>query len=211
MDFSKLRKDYQQQELHFDDLVDNPLILLERWLLEAIRANVLEPTAMALSTISSTGFPSCRMMLLKQLDEQGLIFYTSNESPKAKELELKKEASLLFWWKELERQVRIVGKIERIPSSIAAKYFSQRPRGNQLGAWVSHQSRSIPSEIVLTEELKRVEQQFKESNIPPPPWWGGYKLIPLSFEFWQGRPNRLHDRFQYTLESNRWNIERLSP
>ena len=211
MSIADLRKSYNLAGLRRADLEANPIRQFQKWLQQAIEAQLLEPTAMTLATTDKNGRPSSRMVLLKGLDERGFVFYTSYESRKARELEENSNAAIVFYWAELERQARVTGAASRIPRAESEAYFKTRPRGHQLGAWVSAQSEVIARRAVLEDRLKQFEQQYPNA-VPLPPFWGGYVLAPVEIEFWQGRPNRLHDRLRYTKQADgNWLIERLAP
>ncbi|GAB3503506.1 pyridoxine/pyridoxamine 5'-phosphate oxidase [Emticicia fontis] len=208
-DVAALRLNYLLNELVEENVLDNPIKQFEKWFNEALEANVLEPNAMHLATISN-GKPHGRIVLLKGFDESGFVFFTNYESNKGKEIAEVPFASLTFFWGAMERQVRIEGQIVKTTPSESDEYFQVRPRGSQIGAWVSHQS------IVTTrEELEKrqaaLEAQFGDGFIARPAYWGGYRLIPERIEFWQGRPSRLHDRILFTDMNGNWKIERLSP
>lgn len=212
MDFSNLRKEYLYKKLDETLINENPLKQFEQWLQEAIQHKIIEPTAMSLATCNGLGRPSCRLVLLKSVDQDGFVFFTNLESRKAMELKANPYAAATFWWGELERQVRIEGAVNLIDPVQAAVYFAQRPRKSQLGAWASFkQSEMISSRNYLEEQLSKYENEFKGKEVVMPPFWGGFKLIPSSIEFWQGRENRLHDRLLYVIEDNSWKIKRLSP
>ena len=208
---AKLRQDYNFTGLHEADLDPNPLKQFRLWFDEALSANVIEPNAMLLSTVSN-GRPSARIVLLKDLDQTGFTFFTNYESKKASEMETDPYVALTFFWKELERQVRIEGKVEKTTDAESSEYFSVRPRGSQIGAWASAQSQQLENREELENRTKLLEEQFAGTDVPRPPHWGGYRVIPHYFEFWQGRPSRLHDRlvYQQTVEGS-WEIERLYP
>ena len=206
-----LRKTYALGGLRRADLDSDPLAQFKRWMQQALEANLIEPTAMTLATADQSGRPSARILLLKGLDQRGFVFYTNYQSRKARELAQNPNASLVFYWAELERQVRAAGSVSRISHEESADYFKSRPRGHQLGAWVSTQSDVIDHRAVLEERLQELEQKYPQA-VPLPPFWGGYVLSPVEIEFWQGRPNRLHDRFRYARRpDNSWLIERLAP
>lgn len=212
MDLRDIRKEYQLKYLDEAALNADPIAQFLVWMQEALHAKLIEPTAMSLATCTKEGMPSCRIVLLKNIDSKGLVFFTNFESRKARELKQNPNAAVTFWWGELERQVRIEGYVERISDQEAEDYFSKRPRPSQLGSWAStKQSDVIPSRTILESELKRYEQEFNNKSIPKPPYWGGFRIVPRNFEFWQGRQNRLHDRLVYTLCGSAWNISRLSP
>ena len=207
---SDLRKDYSLAGLHESDLDPDPFEQFKRWFAEAQTAKGHEPNAMTLATASPDGRPSARTVLLKGLDH-GFIFYTNYESAKGRDLETNSEAELLFFWPELERQVRVHGAVERLMRELSAAYFHSRPRGNQIGASVSPQSKVIPSREMLEEQYARYETEFDGRELPLPDDWGGYRVVPESIEFWQGRKSRLHDRLRYVRNDETWLIERLAP
>ena len=211
MSIADLRKDYTLAGLRRVELEADPMQQFQKWFQQALDAQLLEPTAMTLATADSTGRPSARIVLLKGLDERGFVFFTNYESRKGRDLSGNPNAALVFHWAELERQVRVRGTADRISCEESEKYFTSRPRGHQLGAWVSTQSEIIPDRTVLEKRLKEFEQKYPDA-VPLPPYWGGYVLSPAEIEFWQGRSNRLHDRFRYTKQADgRWLIERLAP
>lgn len=207
----RIRREYRMMVLDEADLPSEPLQLLQRWLEEAIAAQLPEPTAMALATATPEGSPSVRMMLLKGIEDGALVFFTNYQSRKAQELEANPQAAAVLFWAELERQVRVEGRIERLSAEAAATYFRTRPREAQIGAWISPQSRVIPSRAFLEERFRELAQRYEAQDIPCPPFWGGYRLVPSSIEFWQGRPHRLHDRIQYRWHEGAWVRERLAP
>jgi pyridoxamine 5'-phosphate oxidase len=212
VDFSKLRKEYLFKKLDKDLMEENPFEQFRLWLQEAIQNEIPEPTAMSLATCNGQRHPSCRLVLLKHIDYDGFVFFTNLESRKARELKENPYAAATFWWGELERQVRIEGKVEMVSREQVESYFAQRPRKSQLGAWASRkQSEIISSRLYLEKQLSKCEMEFKDEEVPLPPFWGGYKLIPSSIEFWQGRESRLHDRLIYVMNGNSWEIKRLSP
>lgn len=212
MDLGALRQEYTQAGLRRDNLKADPFEQFECWFQQACQANLIEPNAMTLATVSATLEPSVRTVLLKYFDRQGLVFFTNYESNKAQQIEANPRVALLFRWLELERQVQITGTAVKVPTAESLKYFATRPRGSQLGAWCSQQSSVITSRQLLEMKLDELKRKFMNQEIPLPAFWGGYRVIPHRFEFWQGRPNRLHDRFLYSLqEDNTWTIERLSP
>lgn len=214
MSIADLRQEYAQSELDRDHVDDDPIKQFEAWFDEALEAEVAEPNAMTLATASADGRPSARIVLLKGLDERGFVFYSNYESRKGTELAQNPRASLVFWWEPLERQVRITGDVEQLPDDESTEYFHSRPHGSQLGAWASPQSHVIDDRSVLHERLEAVEQQFGEGDVPRPAYWGGYVVRPLEIEFWQGRPNRLHDRLRFrreAVDAEDWTLERLAP
>jgi pyridoxamine 5'-phosphate oxidase len=208
---SEIRKTYRAGELDERDVLSHPVEQFKLWLQQAVDAEMLEPTAMTLATADKAGRPSARTVLLKNVDEQGFVFYTNYESRKANDMAANPQAALLFFWDKLERQVRVEGTITKVSTQQSEAYFKSRPHGSQLGAWVSQQSSVIESREVLEEKMRELENKFSEGNVPLPEFWGGYVLQPESIEFWQGRPSRLHDRLKYSKISNGWKIERLSP
>jgi pyridoxamine 5'-phosphate oxidase len=212
MDLEDFRREYLAPGLHRKDLDASPLRQFERWLKHAIDAGLRDPTAMAVATVDARGRPSQRLVLLKHCDDAGFVFYTNLESRKAREIAANPRVALLFPWADMERQVRIEGTVERMGAAQALKYFLLRPRASQLAAWASAQSRPLSSRALLEDEFARLKQKFGEGRIPLPSFWGGYRVVPDAFEFWQGRPNRLHDRFSYVLaDGGQWRIERLAP
>ncbi len=208
-----LRREYSLNGLSEEDMLPNPLHQFRQWFDEALAAVVPEPNAMMLSTVNAENRPAARVVLLKELDDQGFVFYTNYLSKKGANLALNPWAALTFFWVELERQIRIEGITERVNARESDEYFAVRPRGSQLGAWVSEQSAPLDNREVLMEKQKFYEDKFAGIPVPRPPHWGGYRVIPTSIEFWQGRPSRLHDRIQYNWDSatKTWSSGRLSP
>lgn len=207
-----LRQDYQAASLSEDDININPIDQFSKWFSEAMTAEIREPNAMTLSTANAAGRPSARIMLLKGFDERGFVFYTNYESRKGHELEENPFAALTFFWLELQRQIRIEGKLEKISEEESTQYFHVRPRKSQIGAHASAQSTKIQSRTALQEKLVRLEEEFKNTElIPKPAYWGGYIVKPDFIEFWQGGSGRLHDRIAYELEESTWKISRLAP
>lgn len=212
MNLTEFRKEYTLAGLRRRDLAENPIRQFESWFQQAVKAEVPEPTAMSLATVNKLNEPSVRTVLLKAVDERGFIFCTNYESQKGRELAENSNAGLLFFWKELERQVCIRGLTRKIPVEESEAYFESRPRGSQLGAWVSKQSSVVENRAVLENKYQELEEKYSGQQIPLPPNWGGYVVVPVTIEFWQGRVNRLHDRFRYTKQANGiWEVERLSP
>ena len=211
MSIADLRREYARARLDERDASHDPIVEFARWFAEAQEAQVGEPNAMTLATTTADGAPSARIVLLKGFDQRGFVFFTDYRSRKGAELEANPRAALVFFWVELERQVRITGTVERTSTEESEAYFQSRPLGSRLGAWVSHQSQVIPGRAQLETGLAEVERKFSGRDIPLPPHWGGYRVKPEQVEFWQGRENRLHDRIRYVRDGDRWRIERLSP
>ena len=212
MDLGTLRRNYTQAGLSRKDLDPNPFQQFELWFQQANTANLPEPNAMSLATATTDARPSLRTVLLKYFDLRGFVFFTNYSSKKARQIQANPYVSLLFLWLPLERQVIIEGKAVQISGAESFKYFATRPRGSKLGAWCSPQSSIISSRKLLEMKLEEMKQKFTNREIPLPSFWGGYQVIPHSFEFWQGRENRLHDRFYYELqEDGTWDIQRLAP
>jgi len=208
-DLSNLRKEYLQSGIVREDLKSNPVEQFSLWFSQAIDAEIIEPTAMSLAT--SDDSIGIRTVLLKYFDENGFVFFTNYESKKSKQIQKNPQAAVLFPWLALERQVKIIGKVEKISNLESFKYFSSRPKDSQIGAWASEQSSRISSRSVLIEQFASMKKKFSKGKIPLPEFWGGYRIVPQSIEFWQGRANRLHDRFIYERQENEWTISRLSP
>ncbi|MGF1541750.1 MAG: pyridoxamine 5'-phosphate oxidase [Pleurocapsa sp.] len=213
MDLGNLRNEYTLEGLTREQLADDPFEQFELWFQQACKAELPEPNAMSLATVSPTGMPSQRIVLLKYFDRQGLVFFTNYQSQKAREIAENSQVSLLFFWVALERQVRIMGQAIKISTAESLKYFTSRPRGSQIGAWCSQQSQIISSRQILEMKFEEIKRKFQDREIPLPSAWGGYRVVPQSFEFWQGRPNRLHDRFLYSRVNPEsvWEIQRLAP
>jgi len=209
-EIADIRKDYRLQSLEEKDVYADAIQQFTYWWHEAVNSEIEEVNAMTLATATITGVPSARIVLLKDYDEEGFVFFTNYQSHKGKELEENPKAALVFFWKELERQVRIEGDIEKIEAKDSDAYFSSRPIGSRIGAWASPQSQVIGNRKNIEENAAAVQAKFGD-EIPRPAYWGGYRLKPAKIEFWQGRSNRLHDRLLYTKHSNGWNIERLAP
>jgi pyridoxamine 5'-phosphate oxidase len=209
---SDLRKDYTQAILELDSINASPFDQFRKWFDEAVKSEVIEPNACVLSTVSDEGTPFQRTVLMKGLDDQGLVFYTNYTSRKAQQMDKNPNISILFPWYALERQVAIKGRVEKISVEESLAYFISRPYKSQLGAWVSQQSQVISSRNVLEIKLQELTAKFEEGKVPLPDFWGGYRIIPTSFEFWQGRQSRLHDRIMYEQsETGDWTTCRLSP
>lgn len=211
MELADLRKEYTQRGLHETEAADDPVEQFRRWFEQAVSAQLPEPNAMTLATCTPDGRPSARIVLLKGYNGNGFTFFTSYEGRKAKELDSNPRAALVFYWPELERQIRIEGTIERTSSEESDAYFATRPRNSQLGAWASSQSSVVASREVLERRWAELQARYANQPVPRPPHWGGYRLIPTVFEFWQGRPSRLHDRLRYRRSPTGWVRERLSP
>lgn len=213
MDVHALREEYQQGELRRKDLQDDPFKQFEFWFQQACEATLLEPNAMTLATVSEQGQPFMRTVLLKYFDNNGLVFFTNYESRKAQQINLNQQVSILFTWLPLQRQVHITGVAEKVTTAESLQYFTSRPRGSQLGAWSSQQSSVISSRQLLLMQFEEIKHKFLEGEVPLPSFWGGYRIVPNSFEFWQGCTNRLHDRFLYThqAQDKSWQIQRLAP
>ena len=212
-DLSDFRKSYQKSDLTEEQIGDNPMQLFQKWFYELTEAEQLdEPNAMTVATTGLDGFPKSRVVLLKKYTFEGFIFYSNYESEKGMAIEKDSRVCLSFYWPVMERQIIIKGIAEKLAENLSDGYFESRPEGSKLGAIVSDQSRVIPSRAYLEEALKDLEKQYENKEIPRPSNWGGYLVRPSSMEFWQGRPNRLHDRIRYTLQPDyNWKIERLAP
>ncbi len=197
--------------LRESNLNPDPIEQFVRWYTEVEKQSVDMYDAMTLATADASGMPSARMVLLKGFDKDGFVFYTNYSSTKAQELEANPRACLVFYWKEVQRQVRIWGTVEKVSREESEAYFQTRPYDSQLGAWASHQSSIIPDRNVLEKRFEELTQKYPENKVPLPDFWGGYRVIPAVFEFWQGRPSRLHDRIKYTKKDETWEIVRLAP
>jgi pyridoxamine 5'-phosphate oxidase len=212
-----LRQDYRRQALLEHQADPNPMVQFQQWFDQAVAADLLEPNAMTLATVDATGQPSARIVLLKGIEHSGFTFFTNYQGRKGQELAQNPKAALVFWWGELERQVRVEGQIIQITSAESEAYFHSRPVGSQLGAWASQQSQVIPDRQILETRLADLKTQYEGAVIPRPEHWGGYRLTPHAIEFWQGRSSRLHDRLLYTLQSqpgaaqSQWLRVRLAP
>ena len=214
MDLSDFRKEYSAKGLHRSDLDACPIKQFTHWFQQAIELDVHEPNAMSLATVDAQGRPLLRTVLLKYFDAQGFVFFTNYESRKAQQIAQNPNVSLLFPWVTLERQVIVQGRAAKISAAESLRYFTSRPRDSQLGAWVSQQSSVISSRKLLLHKLHEIGEKFKHGEIPLPSFWGGFRIVPETIEFWQGGPARIHDRFLFSRESpaaTEWNVERLSP
>lgn len=211
MDLTTLRHEYARAGLDERDLAPSPMVQLETWLTDAVAAEHPEPNAMTLATVSAEGEPSARIVLLRGLDERGLVFFTNYESSKGRDLAATGRACANFFWVLLERQCRVTARVEEVPRAESEAYFATRPRESQIGAWASRQSEPIDGRAMLEARVREASERFP-GDVPCPPRWGGYRLVPERVEFWQGRPSRLHDRLRYTrTEGDRWTVHRLSP
>jgi len=207
-----LRQDYTLQDLSETEVNSNPFVQFKEWFEQALSTDILEPNAMTVATTNTEGQPSARMVLLKDFDERGFVFYTNYNSHKAQELAENPQAALVFWWAQLQRQVRICGRVEKVSEIESDKYFYSRPFNSRLGAWASNQREVIENREVLEEQLEDLQQEYYNKDVPRPSHWGGIRVIPTEIEFWQGRSSRLHDRLVYTRDYDySWKIERLSP
>jgi len=211
MELNRLRKDYLSGELHRKDLSFSPFEQLKNWLTLAVEASLIEPNAMCLSTATSEGYPSNRIVLLRHLDEQGLVFFTNYDSRKGLEIHQNPRGSVVFWWGAFEKQVIVQGRIEKTSVQESDHYFASRPRKSQIAAWSSHQDSVLGNREELESAFDSYEKKFEGKTVERPLNWGGFRLVPERFEFWQGRRSRLHDRFEYTHKTEKWTIQRLSP
>ncbi len=210
LDLLELRREFTSKGISSTDLDANPFVQFKGWMQQAIEADLTLPNAMSLATSDESG-ASIRTVLLKNFDEKGFVFFTNYNSKKSKQITNNPNAALLFPWLDLERQVKISGTVEKVSTLESLKYFASRPKDSQLGAWASAQSSSLSSRQVLLMEFDKMKRKFSDGEVPLPDFWGGYRLVPTTIEFWQGRESRLHDRFVYTRKENTWEISRLAP
>ena len=211
-ELAAMRRDYAAHGLTEEDALADPIAQFERWFEDATRAEIHEPNAMTLATVGADGQPAARVVLLKAIDRRGLAFFTNLASRKSRELDASGKAALVFWWGPLQRQVRFEGTVERVADAEADVYFASRPRGSQIGAWASPQSSVIPDRRTLEDAERSCRERFGDGEVPRPGFWGGFRLMPVRAEFWQGRTNRLHDRLRYERSAGgNWRIERLAP
>lgn len=206
-----LRREYTLGGLRRADLLPDPIAQFRKWFDEAMRAEVLEPNAMTLATANAQGEPSSRTVLIKAVDERGFVFFTNYESRKGRDLTANPKASATFYWRELERQVNVFGTVTKVPRAESETYFQSRPLGSQYAAWASTQGAVVSDRTSLESKLAEIKEKYSTRKVPLPAYWGGYVIAPYAVEFWQGRPNRLHDRFRYLKQADRWQIDRLSP
>ena len=211
MDLEALRREYLKDGLERDFLADDPFDQFEKWMAQFLELGLADPTAMTVATVAPDGQPSQRIVLLKHVDQSGCVFYTNYSSRKAKEIDANPKISLHFPWHAVERQVKVCGVAEKVSTAESLRYFTSRPKGSQLAAFASPQSKVISSRSLLLNEFERLKQKFQEGEIPLPDFWGGYRVVPTEIEFWQGGQNRLHDRFRYTRNADTWEIDRLAP
>lgn len=211
MDISNFRHEYLKGGLGIGDLAANPVSQFGNWFEQAKDTDIPDPNAMVLATVGPEGQPSQRTVLLKYYDQKGFVFFTNKESRKAHEMEENPRVNLHFVWLDLERQISIAGRVEAISAVESARYFMSRPRDSQIAAWVSNQSSRISSRSILMEKFQEMKRKFSQGDVPLPSFWGGYRVVPGTVEFWQGRANRLHDRFIYVREQEGWTVQRLAP
>ena len=211
MDLKALRREYLRDGLERENLADDPYEQFERWMAQFLELDLPDPAAMTIATVAPDGQPSQRIVLLKHFDQSGFVFYSNYDSRKAQDLDANPKISLHFPWHVIERQVKICGMAEKISAEESWQYFSSRPKGSQIAAAASPQSRVIDSRAELMREYERIEQQYLDDKLPLPDNWGGYRVVPKEFEFWQGGAHRLHDRFRYSWRGSGWTVDRLAP
>ena len=211
LDLQSMRSEYKRAELDEGSVDASPFVQFEKWFDDAVSAMSPEPNAMVLATASAQNIPNIRSVLLKIFDEKGFVFFTNYNSDKAKEIEQNPHVAAEFLWLDLERQVRVQGRCEKISHAESLGYFMKRSRDSQIGAWVSNQSSLVSSRKILSLAIEKMKEKFKHGEVPLPDFWGGYRIIPSKIEFWQGRQNRLHDRVLYTKEKDSWSVSRLAP
>jgi pyridoxamine 5'-phosphate oxidase len=207
----ELRREYTKDALLESNVLPDPIAQFDRWFNDATLAGLPEANAMTLATVDASGAPSARIVLLKGIDKRGFVFFTNYASRKGRELAANPRAALCFFWESLERQVRIEGTVEKTTREESEEYFHSRPIGSQIGAWVSQQSETIESRKALDDRAEELLAKFVNTGVPRPDFWGGFRVVPHTIEFWQGRPSRLHDRLQYVREADGWKIRRLCP
>jgi pyridoxamine 5'-phosphate oxidase len=210
-DFVDRRRSYGRDALSEKRAASEPFVQFQQWFDDALGAEMLEPHAMVAATVDAAGKPSARVVLLRGWDERGFVFFTNYESQKGREIEARPLAALVFYWDKLERQVRIEGAVEQLAAVESDAYFARRPRGHRLSAWASPQSRVVTTREALESAMAEADRRFAGADVPRPPYWGGYRVVPSRFEFWQGRPDRVHDRIAYTKTADGWTRERLAP
>ena len=212
MDIGHVRHDFTDHApLEAADMAADPFVQFERWFRFALDSGIAEPNAFSLATVGTDGMPSQRAVLLKFFDEKGFVFYTNYNSRKAQEMADNAQVAMLFPWFALQRQIKIQGRVEKVSREQTLKYFLSRPRDSQLGAWTSPQSRVIDSRALLLNQWAKMKEKFARGEVPLPDFWGGYRIVPTLFEFWQGQPSRLHDRFEYRTDGAEWRMTRLAP
>lgn len=206
-----IRRDFANKPLNENAVHKNPFLQFSHWFEEAVNAQLLDPYAMHISTVDAAGQPHSRVVYLRNISEEGMIFYTNYNSQKAENISNSNKIAITFFWVELERQIRIEGLVSKVSNELSDKYFAARPRESQIGAWASNQSETIGSREELEKQVEFYNEKFKNMEVPRPPYWGGYIVNPVKFEFWQGRPNRLHDRLIYSKTKIDWKISRVAP